>query len=863
MISSSIGIDKRSLGQEIIELEKYDEVEAIFRSTSSFEYPREESSFEKIADESTCTMKNSIPLSQTAPSFYNWSTTFPQLSILIENIDVLIEESRTITTWTPWPEDHFSDGGHADWKVFPFVHTFPAYDESKQRWIGSTCEHCPRTAALLKQIPNLRTALYSRLGPNTLVSSHRGWADLANHVLRSHCCVNIPGGGLCGLIVDEEECIHKQGDIIIFDDSKYHRAFNKSGEERVVLIVDIVRPSNIPLGSAKGGHTSELDKFNLGSAFGNAFQIMDWNLIDIFCYFSHNLITIPPISWINTCRHHGTQIIGTFITEWEQGEKYCTEMFVSQESALLSANMLLAIAELDCASSSTSADFPDTPYHRYDAVTVDGELKWQDGLTHRNKVFFDICDGIFINYTWKDESLGNSTEIAGLDRMKDLYFGCDVFGRGTPGRGGYQCSTAIELIKTAQLSVALFAPGCILETQVDETGSFDVVQKDIVDKTLLFWEGIAKVWIQSPIPPLNSNNNNNNNINSNSKCNNNTVSGNNTNIDTNHYTATTATATTDFKDIDVDIDVDVDIACVTITDNNDINNDITTNNTTYTTIAAGRFVFVNGDLRWDVNAFMRHQQQLQHQYHIPSILSPIPHITASTSTSFPSSTSYNVDGCFSTAHFNTVMTNQLTLLNDFTNIYNMVGSESLTSTTTSLSVSCAVALWPGSSVAFSIQLPTNNNNNKKKKYNTNTTSSSTDDDDDDDTAATTCTDSNSISYKEFILTSGSSDFGNETIIKGNNNYNSSSLLTHIHTHTHGDTVGVVGVGGMVSSPSQVAIEPYRKTRHQRIVFGCGSCSSNEQRQSSRLSDNSHFDGDHDSDKIKDDIDNMSSNPHWE
>ena len=34
-----------------------------------------------------------------------------------------------------------------------------------------------------------------------------------------------------------------------------------SDQDRVVLIVDILRPSWIPLGTAEGGHTEELDQF--------------------------------------------------------------------------------------------------------------------------------------------------------------------------------------------------------------------------------------------------------------------------------------------------------------------------------------------------------------------------------------------------------------------------------------------------------------------------------------------------------------------------------------------------------------------------------------------------------------------------
>lgn len=36
---------------------------------------------------------------------------------------------------------------------------------------------------------------------------------------------------------------------------------------------------------------------------------------DIFIYFSHNLITIPTIPYINVCHQFGTKILGTIITE--------------------------------------------------------------------------------------------------------------------------------------------------------------------------------------------------------------------------------------------------------------------------------------------------------------------------------------------------------------------------------------------------------------------------------------------------------------------------------------------------------------------------------------------------------------------
>jgi hypothetical protein len=55
---------------------------------------------------------------------------------------------------------------------------------------------------------------------------------------------------------------HQLGEIMVFDDSKNHRAFNHSeNEDRIVLIVDLMRPKGSPLGTATGDHTAELDNF--------------------------------------------------------------------------------------------------------------------------------------------------------------------------------------------------------------------------------------------------------------------------------------------------------------------------------------------------------------------------------------------------------------------------------------------------------------------------------------------------------------------------------------------------------------------------------------------------------------------------
>ena len=35
------------------------------------------------------------------------------------------------------------------------------------------------------------------------------------------------------------------------------------------------------------------------------------------------MITIPPPCWINAAHKHGVPVLGTFITEWEDGQEKC------------------------------------------------------------------------------------------------------------------------------------------------------------------------------------------------------------------------------------------------------------------------------------------------------------------------------------------------------------------------------------------------------------------------------------------------------------------------------------------------------------------------------------------------------------
>eukprot|EP00850_Spirogloea_muscicola_P006515 SM000031S11524 [mRNA] locus=s31:184181:186043:- [translate_table: standard] len=238
------------------------------------------------------------------------------------------------------------------------------------------------------------------------------------------------------------------------------------------------RPKLLVCHDLRGGYTEDAEA--QGGALGsNAFRLWDWDLVDTFVYFSHELVTMPPPGWISAAHLHGTQVLGTFITEWEAGAELCGALLASPTTVRAAAAQLASIAdyygfdgwlvnienEVDRSQVPLLIDFVaalTAEMHQcregslviwYDSVTEDGRLQWQDGLTDKNSCFFAAADGIFTNYCWK------------ATRHPDVLMGIDAYGRGTYGGGGYQCDLAVREAFAAGTSVALFGPAWPYENE--------------------------------------------------------------------------------------------------------------------------------------------------------------------------------------------------------------------------------------------------------------------------------------------------------------------------------------------------------------------------------------------------------------
>jgi hypothetical protein len=104
-------------------------------------------------------------------------------------------------------------------------------------------ELCPATLAALALAPQplipgrAPIALFSRLTPGTHIQPHHG---MLNTRLICHLPLIVPDG--CGIRVGAETRSWREGEMLVFDDSFEHEAWNRGSSDRTILLFEIWRP---------------------------------------------------------------------------------------------------------------------------------------------------------------------------------------------------------------------------------------------------------------------------------------------------------------------------------------------------------------------------------------------------------------------------------------------------------------------------------------------------------------------------------------------------------------------------------------------------------------------------------------------
>jgi ornithine lipid ester-linked acyl 2-hydroxylase len=195
----------------------------------------------------------------------DFASTYPELKTLEEQYPVIREECDRILAVRHRLTDVEALGGSytkggihaAGWKSFMF---------KSGSFIEENCRVAPRTANLLRQVPDLFTAFFSVLEPHQYITPHWGyWKGF----VRFHLGVAIPDNNAnraCWLRINCKPEDHvrrdkaliergdkyywKNGEGVLFDDTFLHDAKNESDEPRVILWLDIARRMPEPLHTA-------------------------------------------------------------------------------------------------------------------------------------------------------------------------------------------------------------------------------------------------------------------------------------------------------------------------------------------------------------------------------------------------------------------------------------------------------------------------------------------------------------------------------------------------------------------------------------------------------------------------------------
>ena len=161
--------------------------------------------------------------------------------IIREELRAVLEDTRNLEPFLGAASEatpellKASGSGPAVWDAYFFYRHGDRFDEH--------CDRCPRTSALLDELPLSRVrahspeTLFSVLQPGSHIMPHRG---VTNTRLVTHLPLIVPSD--CAIRVGGEIHEWQEGRCVTFDDTMEHEAWNKSGQTRVVLILDCWNP---------------------------------------------------------------------------------------------------------------------------------------------------------------------------------------------------------------------------------------------------------------------------------------------------------------------------------------------------------------------------------------------------------------------------------------------------------------------------------------------------------------------------------------------------------------------------------------------------------------------------------------------
>jgi beta-hydroxylase len=157
-------------------------------------------------------------------------------TVIREELERVLEDHAALPNFQDISKDQIEITDDDRWK------TFFLYGYGFRAKLGT--EMCPRTAALMREVPGMTTAMFSILSPRKHILDHRG---PYKGVLRYHLGLIVPREPeACRIRVGEDIRHWEAGKSMIFDDTFNHEVWNDTDETRVVLFLDVLRPLPFP-----------------------------------------------------------------------------------------------------------------------------------------------------------------------------------------------------------------------------------------------------------------------------------------------------------------------------------------------------------------------------------------------------------------------------------------------------------------------------------------------------------------------------------------------------------------------------------------------------------------------------------------
>jgi len=204
--------------------------------------------FRQLTDHSTFMAPINMPmyaLSGVENKPYISTANFPQLSLLkhhwqtIRDEALQLEREALIRGSDQYNDMGFNSFFRRGWKRF-YLKWYNDFHPSAKKY-------CPQTIRLIREIPEIKAAMFAVLPAGSELLQHR---DPYAGSLRYHLGLITPNSEKCHIVVDGQSYAWKDGDDVLFDETYVHYAENKTDTDRIILFCDIERPVKTMFGRA-------------------------------------------------------------------------------------------------------------------------------------------------------------------------------------------------------------------------------------------------------------------------------------------------------------------------------------------------------------------------------------------------------------------------------------------------------------------------------------------------------------------------------------------------------------------------------------------------------------------------------------